>query len=176
MFTDQEISAICDYRFNLYAKDPGRSQVRPCPRSSLGGTLQAAVRRRDAILRQHLDLVQKTLRGSRSKANENQFALFVSSHTHSANSGFSPFTDPNAPWKPWVVNTGAWQRTVTPSQIDALKNSRRMTDAAVLTLTPEDLAACYPVVIIRPYAGNPESQLLWWRTRASKWSFESTCD
>jgi UDP-2,3-diacylglucosamine pyrophosphatase LpxH len=170
-FTENDINAICTYRLSLFEHDDTHSPL-PCPQTSLGGPMQAATTSRDAVFRGHLEQMQEALS---NRANAERIALVVTSHTHRASPAFSPFRRPGDRWTPWVVNTGAWQRTMTPSQLEALKTSRHMSEAAVLTLTPEDLPACYPVVVVRPYANDPESELLWWRKGAT-WFLDQKCD
>ena len=59
---------------------------------------------------------------------------------------------------PVVLNSGAWQRTATPFQIEEVMQDRGWSEGDVLRqLRPEDLPACYGVIWIEPYSCRSEA-------------------
>jgi hypothetical protein len=56
-----------------------------------------------------------------------------------------------------------------------IQKLRSLTDQKVLTLQPEDLPACYPVVLVAPYRDAPQSTLRFWTNDASTWRLGDTC-
>jgi hypothetical protein len=87
--------------------------------------------------------------------------VLVHGHTHLA---AAPVAMGRAPTAPVLVNAGAWQRTLTPFQADEVMTDRGWSEAELLSrLQPADLAGCYGVVWIEPYAGDPEPALRFWR-------------
>src|SRR6185369_862308 len=87
--------------------------------------------------------------------------VFVYGHQHLPDNGFVPVRSAESPI---VINSGAWQRTVTPFQLDELIKTRGPSEAEVLRrLQPEDLPACYGVVWIDPSADRPNPRFRFWR-------------
>ena len=98
-------------------------------------------------------------------------AVFVHGHTHLPDyrqgnftrveagrayvvDGFSPVRNAVAPV---VINGGAWQRTVTPVQLDRFVRERGQLDEETLgSLSLEQLPPCYSFVQIDPYVDEPE--------------------
>jgi hypothetical protein len=112
-------------------------------------------------------------------------AVFVHGHTHlpdrsqaGANmisggllkipmEGFSPI---RGQLTPLVINAGAWQRTVTPVQLDRL-----LTDRTLASLQPDDLPACYSFVEIPPYRDSPVPRVRYWRQEGDQWAAGASC-
>ena len=73
------------------------------------------------------------------------------------------------------MNTGAWQRTVTPEQLNRIQAQKKLDKRGVLTLRPEDLPACYPFVLVEPYPKTPAPKLLFWRQNGTQWEAGEVC-
>jgi hypothetical protein len=190
---DEEIVALCDYRAAVRRArrryEPSVSQFVPrgpviaeCPRTpeSRGATFDYFWRSRDLVFSRHLgDVTRRLPRGLRP-------TVFVHGHTHlpdrsqtRANmisgglleipmEGFSPVRRALAPV---VINGGAWQRTITPVQLQPLLSERTLP-----TVQPEDLPACYSFVYIGPYADAPAPSVRYWRQDGSgAWAMEGSC-
>ena len=73
---------------------------------------------------------------------------------------------------------GAWQRTVTPVQLEALKQAHMLTDTELLEmLQPEHLAPCYSFVQIEPYTETPGLPVIrYWRHPPEGWEMAAACD
>lgn len=171
---DAEIRAICDQRA-LHAEqykatpDP-RFNVTRCPTTGegLGAIAQYLLASRDEVFSMHLKKISNAL-GQR----ERRFALFVYSHTHQVDAGFEPLARENIGWNPRVVNTGAWQRVVSPATL-AKEN---LPDNVVLQKTVESLPACYSMVWVGPYATMPAAKIRSWRQQADGvWDFGPMCE
>jgi hypothetical protein len=169
--SDREIVAICDYRAALRRSrrrlERSLTQsphVGPppteCPRvpATRGSGFEYYWRSRDARFTGHLDGVRRALaRGASAPS----IKVFVYGHVHLPNAGFVVSRDAESPI---VLNTGAWQRTVTPFQLDELMKDRGWTEAELLRrLQPEQLPACYGLVWIDPYADRPQPRFRYWR-------------
>ena len=104
------------------------------------------------------------------------FDIFVYSHTHRAQ--YFPLEKVNDYWKPQVVNTGAWQRVISPEQLEKQKRKENLADKDVLReFVPEKLPACYSTVLVEPYTGRPTAQLQYWRRiQHAQWGLAETCD
>lgn len=172
--SDDDIRAICTFRQNRIAQDveaDRRPTVQPCPASL--GALQSLFNSRDKIFTQHFDKTMKALVEQKKVANS--FQVFIWSNTHEADKGFQPRSRQNDDWNPLVVNTGAWQRTITGEQLSKMQSDRKLNDKQILQLLPEDLPACYPFVLVAPYQSAPISSLQYWRKTASGWGQGSDC-
>jgi UDP-2,3-diacylglucosamine pyrophosphatase LpxH len=171
---DEDIIEICNLRQAVGTEDldAGRPlSVEGCPREDLGAITQQLLSSRRKVFEVHLNDTYHRLK--RDHRTDHTFQLFVYSHTHKADPGFHPLS--GSPWNPFVVNTGAWQRTVTPDQLAKIQKARNLTDQTVLTLQPEDLPPCYPVILISPYQNIPQSRLQYWRKDATSWVLGDTC-
>ena len=169
--TDQEIVAICDYRAavrrarrrlerSLTQVPHVGPPITECARvpATRGSAFEYFWRSRDARFVDRLDQVQRSIRGGGQAP---PIKVFVYGHQHLADNGFVPVR--GAEW-PIVINSGAWQRTVTPFQIDELMKARAWSEADVLRqLQPEDLPACYGVAWIEPYVDRPSPRFRFWR-------------
>jgi hypothetical protein len=134
VMSDDEIAGICIAR--------ERRQASPCPKASLGARAQALYTTRDQIFVKHADEARE--RTGRD------FDRLVYSHPHAALPAIRPSAKLPRRWTPLFINSGAWQRVVTPLQMRAMQKARGLGDMDVLELKPEDLPACYSVVIVPP--------------------------
>jgi len=88
--------------------------------------------------------------------------------------GFSPVRGALAPI---VINDGAWQRTITPVQLDRLASDRGVPEKELLaSLQPEDLAPCYSFVQIESTGGAPVPAVRYWRqSTTGDWAIAAAC-
>ena len=173
---DAEIQSICDVRAAIYAEDTHNHKtprVTQCPRASLGGLAAAVIGSRDSIFQSHL---LDTVARLRRSGNNTLFSLFIFAHTHDAEASYSPFNRSRSSWRPIVVNCGAWQRTISKEQLEYEMRRRNLRAQDVLTLQPDDLPACYPVVTVPPYGTTPRSFLRYWKQVGNDWMFSDTCN
>lgn len=176
--TDEAIVAVCDYRAairrarrrlerfvtQLPAVGPA---VAECPRTpeTKGSAFEYYWRSRDAIFARHLHDVQKA--GGKAPA------VFVHGHTHLADRGFSVDRKSGLPI---VINAGAWQRTITPVQLDEMTTRKGAAADLLRTLQPEQLAPCYSYVQIPLSTDRPEPVLRYWRrSEAGEWGSGGGC-
>ena len=175
--TDKEIQSICDVRAAIVAEDTRNRKplrVELCPKATLGAGASALTGSRDSIYQQYLI---DTFTRLRALGSTRPFSLFIFSHTHLAEASYSPFArSTSSSWRPIVVNTGAWQRTISEQQLEKLMRDRGVKEKDVLKLQPEDLPPCYPVIIVAPYSSTPQSLLRYWRQAGGNWSFADTCN
>jgi hypothetical protein len=197
--SDEEIVAVCDYRAAMRRArrrfEPVVTQFQPrgpavpeCPRTpeSRGGVFDYFWRSRDVVFARHLESIAGRL------ANHVRPAVFVHGHTQlpdrsQANAnmisggllkipmeGFSPV---HGALTPIIINDGAWQRTITPVQLDRLASDRRLQEKELLTsLQPEDLAPCYSFVQIASNGGAPVPAVRYWRQATTgEWSIGAVC-
>jgi hypothetical protein len=191
--TDGEIVALCDYRAAVRRArrrfEPAVSQFAPrgpviaeCPRTpeTRGALFEYFWRSRDLMFASHLEgLTRRLPVGAKP-------TVVVHGHTHladrsqtSANmisggllkipdEGFSPVRGARTPI---VINGGAWQRTITPVQLEAALSARELH-----SLQPEDLAPCYGFVQIPAYHDTPAPAVRYWQQNASgAWAFGPGC-
>jgi hypothetical protein len=139
-----ELKAACDMRWVKQKLNP-ESGIEPCPhRGDLGG-LKLSVESsaaKAARFRERLDKIRTSLPEPMRPTRD--FELYVYGHTHKEHGLCSPF-DPKAPWKPSVINDGAWQRTASDETFCALIDGKDPKQA-LRDLRPEDLPPCYPFV------------------------------
>jgi hypothetical protein len=164
----EEIGMICDQRAALSAQ-PG-SGVLPCPRKaeSLRAIAERLTRSRDQIFSGHLKKTSDDL-GQTGR----RFALFVYSHTHLVDEGFQPLRTERLGWNPRVVNTGAWQRVVSPATVGGWN----LAPGDALRRTVDTLPECYSLIWVPPYTDVPVAQVRSWRTTTGgAWDFGPKCD
>jgi hypothetical protein len=197
--SDDELIAICDYRAAVRRSrrrnEPVLSQlsgrgpvIAECPRTieTRGAVFEYFWGSRDRMFQRHLTAVQNALPKNPAPS------VFVWGHTHlpdrsqsGANmisggllkipmEGFSPV---RGALMPLVVNGGAWQRTITPVQLERVRAERTVSYADLLaSLKPEDLPACYSFVHIPPYVDQPAAAVRYWRMGADdRWQIGSGC-
>ena len=197
--SDDEITAICDYRAALRRSrrrfehlvtqfTPRGPVIAECPRApdTRGAIFDYFWRSRDLMYTRHIETVTRQLPARTPPL------VFVHGHTHlpdraqdNANmisggllkipmEGFSPV---RGALTPNVVNGGAWQRTITPVQLERLKAERALSDRDLLrSLSPEDLPACYSFVHIRPYTDAPAPHVRYWQqSPRGEWTLGAAC-
>ena len=197
---DEAIVTVCDYRAavrrsrrrmepvltQLYGRGP---VVAECPRTpeTRGSHFEYFWRSRDAIFTRRLETVARQL-----PKRPHPIAAFVHGHTHlpdraqeNANmisgglltiamEGFAPIRGSKTPV---AINGGAWQRTITPVQLERRATDRGVAERDVLSsLTPDDLAPCYSFVRVAPYTDAPAPEVRYWRqSAAGEWTVAAAC-
>ena len=197
--SDDELTAICDYRAALRRSRrrfehlvtqfaPRGPVIAECPRApdTRGAIFDYFWRSRDLMYMRHIETVTRQL------PTKTQPLVFVQGHTHlpdraqsNANmisgglltipmEGFSPV---RGALTPNVVNGGAWQRTITPVQLERLKAERGLSDRDLLrSLSPEDLTPCYSFVHIPAYTDAPAPRVRYWRQApGGEWTLGAGC-
>jgi hypothetical protein len=197
--TDQELTALCDYRAAVRRArrrfEPLVTQFAPrgpavaeCPRTpdTRGAIFDYFWRSRDAF---YDDYVERARRRSNGPAAPVVFAI---AHTHLADraqsyanmisggllkipmEGFSPV---RGALTPVVINGGAWNRTITPVQLERLHTERKLSWHDLLrSLEPEELPPCYSFVHVPAYDQEPSPAVRYWRRAADgEWSIAPTC-
>lgn len=113
--SDDDIIEICNLRKALSDADNSQHRnptVTACPLSKLGAITQPLLSSRRKIFQKHFDDTYRRL--AQANRIDRPFQIFVYSHTHKSDRGFYPLA--GSSWDPFVVNTGAWQRTATVGQ------------------------------------------------------------
>jgi hypothetical protein len=197
--TDQELTAICDYRAAVRRArrrfEPLVTQFAPrgpavveCPRTpeTRGAIFEYFWRTRDELYGNHVERARK------QSNNPNAPRVFAIGHSHLADraqsyanlisggllkipmEGFSPV---RGALTPIVINGGAWNRTITPVQLERLKAERGGAWHDFLrSLAPEDLPPCYSFVQVPAYTQDPEPAVRYWRRGDNgEWSIAPTC-
>ena len=171
VLTDPEIVAICDYRAamrrarrrlerTLTQVPHVGAAIAECPRTpeTRGSRFEYFWRSRDARIVGRLEEVRAALTRDRRSSD---VKVFVSGHTHLGDGGFVPVRGAASPI---VLNTGAWQRTISPFQVEQTMTDRNWSEAELLRqLQPEQLPACYGVVWIDSYPSRPRPRFRYWR-------------
>lgn len=146
-FTDDELQEICDRAHAYAAAFKDSVKIGTCP-GKLGSMGEAIFRSRNDVLSAYLLTRSKELQ----QAGRPAFTSFIYSHTHRAEEAFTPG---KGPWSPHAINTGAWQRVITPWGLRALQKSKNLEAEKALGLKPEDLPACYSFVQVNDTAEAP---------------------
>jgi hypothetical protein len=172
VLSPQEIRAICDQRAAMIAqaKDSPPRGVKRCSQTdeSLGAAYERLTQSRNEIFSQHLKQTRTALGQTTQR-----FLLVVYSHTHQVDTGFNPLQAENLGWDPRVVNTGAWQRVVSPATL----RSWNLSPAEALRKSVESLPPCYSVVWVAPYKASPAADVRSWRQQPDgSWDFGTVCD
>ena len=193
---DNELLALCDQRAAirrarrrfervLTQLTPVGPPVLECPRTpdTTGPIFDYFWQSRDQLFLRHLEKLP---------VGDRPLAVFVHGHTHLADrrqgnfasvepdkpnvmDGFSPVRNAITPV---VINSGAWQRTVTPVILDRAKEERGISDKELLeTLQPEHLPPCYSFVQIDAYDDRPELPALrhWRQGEDGQWTVARGC-
>jgi hypothetical protein len=77
------------------------------------------------------------------------------------------------------VNTGAWQRLITPEHLSGLLQAN--TTKKLSDYTPEDLPACYSMIVVPAYDSangeKAEAKVYFWAKdpASGTWSIRSDC-
>jgi UDP-2,3-diacylglucosamine pyrophosphatase LpxH len=197
-FSDDQLEAICDYRAAVRRArrrmERGLTQlswqgpaVAECPRTpdTRGSAFEYFWRSRDRVFMRRLEELGRT-------APDAKVSVLVYGHTHLADrsqagfnainggamvlppEGFSPVRNAFAPI---AINGGAWQRTITPVQLERIKVARGLPDRDLLrAVTLEELPSCYSFVQIEPYVGTPVPVVRYWRASENgSWSLAGGC-
>ena len=193
--SDDELTAICDHRAALRRArrrferiltqlDPTGPPLAECPRNpeTAAPRFEYFWRSRDRVFGRHLEQM----------TDPRPVAVLVHGHTHLADyrqgnftrveagrtyvvDGFSPVRGAATPV---VINGGAWQRTVTPRQLDEHRRRRGVSEAELLeSLQPEQLPPCYSFVQIDPYTDQPDPPVVryWRQARDGTWAMAPRC-
>jgi hypothetical protein len=170
--TDSQLNSMCDYRAALrrsrrrlersmtQAPTIGRAPSE-CPRTATtrGSAFDYFWRSRDAAVGSRVAQIRASL-ASDGRPSQS-IKVVVLGHTHLA---APPIPETPGGVTPVVLNAGAWQRTVTPFQIEEMMQERSWSEGdALRQLRPEDLPACYGVIWIEPYAADPRPRVRFWR-------------
>jgi UDP-2,3-diacylglucosamine pyrophosphatase LpxH len=196
-WSNDELAGVCDYRAAVRRArrrfEPLVTQFAPrgpavaeCPRTpaTRGAQFDYFWRSRDETFAQRLKMIAAETGGRAPD-------VFVHGHTHLADrsqynanmisggllkipmEGFSPV---RGALLPIAINSGAWQRTITPAQYERLRSARSMSDDQLLgSLQPEDLPACYSFVRIPPYTDVPAPAVRYWRQAGGEWRMAESC-
>jgi hypothetical protein len=125
--SDDEIIEICNLRkvvIDAAIKQHRDAPMKACALAKLGAITQPLLSSRRKIFQKHFDDTYRRL--TQAKRSERPFQFFVYSHTHKSVRGFYPLK--GDAWDPFVVNTGAWQRTVTPDQLSVVQRNHQRSD------------------------------------------------
>ena len=193
--TDDELTAICDHRAALRRArrrferiltqlDPTGPPLAECPRipETDAPRFEYFWGSRDRVFGRHLEQL----------TDPRPVAVMVHGHTHLADyrqgnftrveagltwvvDGFSPVRGAATPV---VINGGAWQRTVTPRQLDEHRRRLGLSEAELLESTqPEQLPPCYSFVQIDPYDERPDPPVVryWRQDRDGTWMMAPRC-
>lgn len=197
--TDQELTALCDYRAAVRRArrrfEPLVTQFAPrgpavieCPRTpeTRGAIFEYFWRSRDELYGNYLE------RARRRSSGPNAPMVFAIGHSHLADraqsyanmisggllkipmEGFSPV---RGALTPVVINGGAWNRTITPVQLERLHSDRGGSWHDFLrSLEPEELPPCYSFVLIPAYDQVPVPAVRYWRPGANgEWAIGPAC-
>jgi hypothetical protein len=197
--TDQELTALCDYRAAVRRArrrfEPLVTQFTPrgpavaeCPRTpdTRGAIFDYFWRSRDDFFRGYVERARARSKGA------NAPIVFAIGHTHLADraqsyanmisggllkipmEGFSPV---RGALTPVVINGGAWNRTITPVQLERLRAERGVSWHDLLTsFQPEELPPCYTFVLVPAYDQEPSPAVRYWRQAADgTWGIAPAC-
>ena len=193
--SDDELTAICDHRAALRRArrrferiltqlDPTGPPLAECPRTpeTDAPRFEYFWGSRDRVFGRHLERL----------TDPRPVAVMVHGHTHLADyrqgnftrveagltyvvDGFSPVRGAATPI---VINGGAWQRTVTPRQLDEHRRRLGLSEAEQLeSMQPEQLPPCYSFVQIDPYDERPDPPVVryWRQDRDGTWMMAPRC-
>lgn len=150
--TSAQIDEICRVRAQA-VKDETRGAL--CPTNPKAGAIRAAVlsSRKERLA----DRLKEALADVRRDAPaRGPFKVYVWGHTHVAEQGVD-YAAAGGGWSATVVNSGAWQRVVTPEWFAAQVAKRELAKAnALVAIGVDDLPACYSFVKIPPGSTDPE--------------------
>jgi UDP-2,3-diacylglucosamine pyrophosphatase LpxH len=197
--TDEELTALCDYRAAVRRArrrfEPLVTQFAPrgpavteCPRTpdTRGAIFDYFWRSRDELYGDYVERATRRANGPRPPV------VFAIGHTHLADraqsnanmisggllkipmEGFSPV---RGALTPVVINGGAWNRTITPVQLERLHAERKVSWHDLLrSLEPEELPPCYAFVHVPAYDQDPAPAVRYWsRAADGAWSIAPAC-
>jgi hypothetical protein len=167
-FEDSDFDRICQFRYLRWRSKPEaqRTEVELCPRLDKKEFEQLGAITRNlfhsnadldaARVIQGRELVTGAFPGRNPK-----FKYYIYGHTHQAGLREVKKTD-DPSWKPWMINTGAWQRVASARQLQRIFLDLKG-KAPVLEQDPEKLPPCYTYIYVGPYGKEgPEPKLLHW--------------
>ena len=193
--SDDELTAICDHRAALRRArrrferiltqlDPTGPPLTECPRTpeTDAPRFEYFWGSRDRVFGRHLEQL----------TDPRPVAVMVHGHTHLADyrqgnftrveAGLTYVVDGFSPVRraatPVVINGGAWQRTVTPRQLDEHRRRLGLSEAELLeSMQPEQLPPCYSFVQIEPYDERPDPPVVryWRQDRDGTWMMAPRC-
>lgn len=173
--SDAQIEDLCDTRAasrRAQEKSGLKVTVAECPLRDrrLGAAGQNLFGRQLEAFRQYLESRYQALRAA--SAVTRPFRVFVYGHTHAAK---APFRLPGDRLRAQVVNTGAWQRVISPLELQS--RAANVPESEVLQrLNVEDLPPCYSFIEVAPYKDSPSPQLRYWRQEKDRrWSAGNDC-
>lgn len=190
MLSDEKIKALCNLRAARREAERRKGQsvmTELCPGATTLGALATSLLR--SGVERKSDRMEQ-IRGLVPDGRPNKdFDLYVYAHTHAVHGSCharstasrTSITKPDGTlWDPAAINTGAWQRLVSPEGLAKL----RAADSARLLkeYVPEDLAACYSTVVVNAYditkKERPQAAIWFWAEsppKSGKWDFRRSC-
>jgi hypothetical protein len=196
--SDQELTAVCDYRAAVRRArrrfEPVVTQFAPrgpavveCPRTpeTRGAIFEYFWGSRDKLYGDYVERARRRSSGPHP-------VVFAIGHSHLADraqsyanmisggllkipmEGFSPV---RGALTPVVINGGAWNRTITPVQLERLHTERGGSWPDFLrSLEPQALPPCYSFVLIPAYDKEPAPAVRYWRPGANgQWAIGPAC-
>lgn len=182
--SDNEIITLCNQRAvfkELQIKNGEKVTVETCPRKdkTLGALTQYFLSNDYKVFEEYLEKRYQELKTDKKKNPD--FEIFIYGHTHKAHSYDKFYNKIKLPryWEPKIFNSGAWQRVITPEQLEKLSARKKLKNSEVLhKLIPEDLSPCYSFIIIDyDYKGRPNAQLKYWSLNNKvTWEVADNCE
>jgi hypothetical protein len=164
----ERLNLLCD---RALAERSGRAgDGFPCSlkRGKLGALAEGFFRRRKQVIFERIENLRQSL--TPTGGVPPAIRTYVYSHTHRAEMPF--LARSSGPFQPRVVNSGAWQRVVTPEQL----RHRFLVapENALRELSPEQLPLCYSFVAIEPGKENQPQLLRYPIPSADGWRTNET--
>lgn len=174
-FTDEELRGLCDTQWARHL-DAGDGRIRNCsPADGDLGAVFGSFLDPDKVMADHLDKRRQELSERYGDAWDGRFDTFIYSHTHKAERISRPVArNLGGSWDPAVVNTGAWQRVVSESHLEMLRQPGQE-DLVSFSHTPEDLAPCYSVVLVKEQKTQEPKLLFWTWESQGGWNLRERC-
>lgn len=185
----QQLEQLCNLRAARRAEQEAGRKPGPlielCPGATTLGAMKTKLLTTSAERKSNrLETIRKTLPDGQRPTRD--FGVYVYGHTHAAHGACKPREvvarargNAQPSWNPVVLNSGAWQRLVSPQTLDNLRKSNP--EMRLSSLKAEDLPACYSVIVVPSYQakpdGKPEPTLWFWQRdpRSGNWSFRLQC-
>jgi UDP-2,3-diacylglucosamine pyrophosphatase LpxH len=168
LMPDTTLQLLCDKRYSLEleaAEKANRAAVPVCPTKSMGATYEGLVKSRDAVIAGYLDETWTALKKAGVKK---QFVTYVFSHTHRAQAMYPVQTNLLGEVK--VINTGAWQRVVSPAWLKQKEKDGVQRAEMLEKISLEALPACYNFVRIIAGKEREPELMAWKQDAAGAWS------
>jgi UDP-2,3-diacylglucosamine pyrophosphatase LpxH len=181
--SEPEILQICDMRAAQHeAATAAEASPELCPgNKKLGALATKLLTSYPQRLANRMEAVRRALPADRSTRD---FGVYVYAHTHAVHgacaahdaAGSSSITADGKPWTPRAINTGAWQRVVSPQRFQAMKKEKPM--KPLQDYRPDDdLPACFSMVVVTPAKEGPSAEAWFWARSGPRgnWNFHMTC-